>query len=109
MLENDLPEWAIKMTDEEWENWKKKEYCSSFNCAKCGKRLVLTICDDSQPNHYCIDCCPRHLWQTTYDWPVECALCGINYTKYLESILDKHGIEYNSDNWVEETEDDKSE
>jgi len=112
-----LPEWAVKLTDEEWDQhkidaqkrWnsfdsnKDEKYTPYTNCVKCGKRLILTLCSYSQPEHYCVDCCPEHLWQTEMDWEVECARCGVGYTAYLESVLDKHEITYNTGNWVVNT------
>ena len=105
MREEGLPKWVRDMSDEEWETYKKEDHTSGANCGKCGKRLLLTLCNYNQPEHYCIECCPEHLWQTTHDWPVECARCGINYISYLESVLNTHMIPYNSSNWVIEKDE----
>ena len=107
-----LPDWAVKMTDKEWEQLKKEtlaeqeSYDKKFNkvtrkpkipytnCAKCGKRLILTLCKQEEERHYCEACCPKHKWQSDYDWQTECARCGISYTDYLLSLLKQHNIPF---------------
>jgi len=111
LTDNESPEWAKKMTDEEWEQFKEKHIAEQeawnkrfepthkpkipyTNCAKCGKRLILTLCKQEEEKHYCIDCCLEHKWQSDYDWPTECARCGINYTNYLQRLLKQHSIPF---------------
>ena len=91
----DLPDWAVNMTEEEWKKLGQEQK-GYTNCTICGKRLILTLCRYKEPEFYCVEHCPEHKWQTTFDWPNECARCGIRYNDYLESVLKKHGIEYNS-------------
>ena len=94
MNHDKLPKWAIKATDEEWEKFKQEEYNSCFNCAECGKRLVMTLCKYGEKNHYCVEHCSEHKWQSDYDWQTECAKCGIPYVTYLEGLLKKNKIKY---------------
>ena len=109
-MKRDLPEWAIEMSDEEWEalkadvlktnedlneKWnKEKTYTPYVNCPTCDRRLVLTLCKYDEPKHYCYEHCPGHKWQSDYDWDTECAICGVSYTYYLQLKLEEHGIEY---------------
>lgn len=90
-----LPDWAKKMTNAEWENEKKTETGIALrNCAVCGQRLLLTLCKYEESKYYCPKHCSEHKWQTDYDWPKECARCGIHYPRYLESLLIKHHIKF---------------
>lgn len=91
----ELPEWAQIMTDEEWAKGPVKYGKGLTNCSVCGKRLMLTLCRHEEPKFYCVEHCPEHKWQTTYDWCLECARCAISYIAYLESVLDLHDIEFN--------------
>ena len=112
----ELSDWAKKLTDAEWENLKKEtlaeqeSYNKKFkvtrkskipytNCAKCGKRLILTLCRQEEERHYCETCCPEHKWQSDYDWPTECARCGIYYTYYLQHLLEQNKISYSNPNF----------
>ena len=92
LTNRELPDWAINMTDDKWEK-EKSEYKSLDNCTECGKRLLLTLCNYGSP-HYCVEHCPKHEWQSDYDWGTECKFCGVDYTGYLEALLEKHGVEY---------------
>lgn len=92
MSTRELPQWAIDMTDEEWD----KLGDSYNNCSVCGRRLILALCSYEESLFYCVEHCPEHRWQADHDWPAQCIRCGITYVKYLESVLQNHGIEYNS-------------
>ncbi len=109
MSDRELPEWVTKMSDEEWETWKKesqeeldglelnrskKRSIPYTNCHVCNVRMLLTLCRYDEPHHYCPEHCPEHTWQTDYDWSPECARCGLSYRLYLEQLLEKHGIKY---------------
>lgn len=89
----ELPKWAIEMPEEEWIALDGESYT---NCSQCRKRLIITLCRYEESDYYCLEHCPGHVWQTDYDWGRECARCGVNYSKYLESVLDEHKIEYNN-------------
>lgn len=104
---DDLPDWAKEMSDANWEKFKNKYPGSAYtNCATCGKRLILALCKYNEPKRYCIKHCPEHKWQADYDWPTECGRCGILYTNYLESVLEKHGIKFEQ-KWTEEAVEDE--
>jgi len=93
MSDNDLPEWAVKMTDDEW-SALEKEHNSYTRCSTCGKRLILTLCHHGESAYYCVEHCPAHKWQSDYDWETECGRCGIPYDRYLQRLLDKNGVVY---------------
>lgn len=88
-----LPEWAEKMSDEEWKKLSREDE-GYTNCAICKKRLILTPCRYGEKTYYCEEHCPTHKWQTDYDCPKECAKCGVPYSTYLENVLVKNGIKY---------------
>ena len=94
MNNDDLPEWATKMTDAEWKASEKQLSKAYTHCAKCGKRLILSLCRNIEPVNYCVIHCPRHKWQSDYDWQTECAKCGIEYSHWLQKLLDDAGITY---------------
>lgn len=87
-----LPEWAQKMTDAEWLKQTKKHKAYT-KCKNCNARLIVTLCDYSE-NRYCVRHCPEHKWQTTHDWAIECARCGISYIHYLEDVLTQNKITF---------------
>ena len=100
MRKRELPEWARKMTDEEWEAHKKHvdnelgPLGPYRNCVVCNKRLIISLCKYNENKFYCVEHCPKHKWQSDYDWTKECAKCGIWYTEYLQMLLDLHKIKY---------------
>ena len=94
MNNEDLPEWAIKMTDAEWKASEEQSSKAYTHCAKCEKRLILTLCRNDEPANYCVTHCPGHKWQSDYDWETECAICGISYVHYLQKLLEANGIVY---------------
>lgn len=63
--------------------------CGAFvpmTCAKCGKKLRMTLCKyDKDRHYYCVEHCPEHVWQSDYDWPTECMHCGIHEDDFLRS------------------------
>lgn len=81
------------LPEKEWEK-KKKEIRAFRNCAKCNRRLVINLCHYHEEDYYCFKCCPGHKWQSDYDWAPECARCGIDYTLYLEQILESYKVPY---------------
>lgn len=83
----------LTLTEDEWEQ-KKKEIDAFRNCAVCNARLVMTLCHMDEDLYYCEEHCPEHKWQSDYDWPAECAKCGLHYTHYLMGLLDKNKIPY---------------
>ena len=92
---NELPDWAKKMTDAQWEKKKKADggiYLK--NCEVCGQRLLLTLCKYEESKYYCSKHCPEHKWQSDYDWQTECAKCGISYIHYLQGLLERNKISY---------------
>jgi hypothetical protein len=89
-----LPDWVIKATEEEWEKFKQEEHCGCSNCGVCGKRLLLTLCKHGEKKNYCVEHCPKHKWQSDYDWQTECAKCGVSYVDYLQELLKKNNIKY---------------
>ena len=95
MSDRDLPQWAVDMTDEEWAKQGSGKYGTGYNnCAECGHRLIITLCKYGEAKFYCVEHCPEHKWQADYDWPRECARCGVHWDNYLASLLEEHGIEY---------------
>ena len=76
--------------------WSKglKEISEFQNCHICNARLVLNLCHYRVQEYYCEEHCPEHKWQSDYDWPTECARCGLSYTHYLMKLLDDNKIPY---------------
>ena len=57
-------------------------------CAVCDVDLVLTLSKyDVARDYYCWQHCPSPKWQSDYDWPTECAHCGIERGDYWEAVV----------------------
>lgn len=90
---------AISVFDFTEEAYAKisNEHPETYNyCRVCKKRVVLTVSPypPRGTSHYCVEHCPKHNWQSDFDYPTHCQICGIDYEEYLESVLDNHKIEY---------------
>ena len=83
----------LNLTEVEWEQ-KKKEIRAFRNCVVCNARLVINLCHFHEDKYYCEEHCLDHKWQSDYDWPTECAKCGLLYTQYLMRLLDDNKIPY---------------
>ena len=64
--------------------------CERFTvmvCAKCGKEINrMTLCKyDINRDYYCVEHCPKHEWQSDFDWPTECMHCGLLEKDFLRS------------------------
>ena len=85
---------VLEYSEKEWKKISEKNPKVYRNCDTCGKRLVLTLCKYHEGKAYCWEHCPKHKWQSDYDWTTECGICGITYTKYLEKVLEQHKISF---------------
>jgi hypothetical protein len=85
-----------RATETSRKEWKQLKSLSEAyqNCGVCSKRLVLTLCRHEEKEYYCVNHCPEHKWQSDYDWPTECACCGITYEHYLERVLRENKITF---------------
>jgi hypothetical protein len=66
-------------------------------CKTCEKELLTPLCR-GEPI-YCYLHCKKHEWQSGYDWPTECKYCGIDYSSYLEDVLERSKIKYDKKDW----------
>jgi len=102
---DDLPKWTE--SEEKWEKakktvvkyaaksgWNPKRHKPYTECSKCGKKIILTLCKYTYEKYYCPEHCPKHKWQSDYDWQTECGRCGISYITYLQELLKKHDIPF---------------
>lgn len=100
-----LPKWTE--SQEKWEKVKKEiaeggikygrnpqTYKPYTECSECGKKIILTLCKYRFEKYYCPEHCPKHKWQSDYDWQTECGRCGITYIAYLQGLLQKYDIPF---------------
>jgi len=84
---------VLEWTKEEWQKLKKQSKVYQ-NCPICNKRLVLALYTEPPKIAFCPEHCPQHKWQSGYDWPTECGICGVHYPNYLESMLESNKIPF---------------
>ena len=85
---------AFEISNQAYEKLMKEHPEVYQKCRVCGKRVIKSLCDDTHSQPVCSFHCPKHKWQSTYDWPTECGVCGVQYIDYLEKLLEIKGISY---------------
>ncbi len=82
-----------------WDDFIDRQHANhkfrQMRCSACDKELRTSLDKyDYNRKYYCISHCPEHKWQYDTGQAPQCAHCGIDYDRYIESLLEKHKIAF---------------